>query len=660
MTASGTQSRLDAIDDASLWRGVAEGTAGETGSEFFAHLTRSLSQTIRTFGAWVTEWRPVERRLHSYSMYLDNAFVEDFNYDVAGTPCERVVEHKGSLIHIEDNIIDLYPQNQVVQATRAVSFMGIALVDLDDTVLGHLAVLDTKPMPADVRLEALFRVFSLRATSELRRLRAKRAIAAREAQLARLIDGAMDAIVELDAHLAITHANRSAESVFGAAARDLEGQAFSRFLNEESTTKLRGLARALDASPAGKRASWVAGGLTSRTVDGSPFPAEATLSRSPDTEGAVHYTLVLRNVNERTEAERAIEALSSEAEYLRSLRSPGGRPSQMIGESPAFVSMRQKIEEVAPTDATVLVTGETGTGKELVADALHALSPRKGKRIIKINCGAIPENLIESEFFGHEAGAYTGATRAREGRFTLADEGTLFLDEIGELPLALQPKLLRILQSGAFEPVGSSKTRRVNVRVVAATHRNLAEDVKAGRFREDLYYRLAVFPIEVPPLRCRRDDVPRLARVLIKQIAARMGKTLEPLSDFALDQLSLYEWPGNVRELVNVLERAVITARNGLIDLHGALPEISAPRATPTPIVSDAESGSASESSSLSEWGEAPRILTFDELREFEKKNFERALHRASGIIAGPSGAAALLGMKPSTMRSRLIALGIK
>ena len=315
---------------------------------------------------------------------------------------------------------------------------------------------------------------------------------------------------------------------------------------------------------------------------------------------------------------------------------------------------------MAPTDATVLVTGETGTGKELVADALHALSPRKGKRIIKINCGAIPENLIESEFFGHEAGAYTGATRAREGRFTLADEGTLFLDEIGELPLALQPKLLRILQSGAFEPVGSSKTRRVNVRVVAATHRNLAEDVKAGRFREDLYYRLAVFPIEVPPLRCRRDDVPRLARVLIKQIAARMGKTLEPLSDFALDQLSLYEWPGNVRELVNVLERAVITARNGLIDLHGALPEISAPRATPTPIVSDAESGSASESSSLSEWGEAPRILTFDELREFEKKNFERALHRASGIIAGPSGAAALLGMKPSTMRSRLIALGIK
>jgi transcriptional regulator with GAF, ATPase, and Fis domain len=309
--------------------------------------------------------------------------------------------------------------------------------------------------------------------------------------------------------------------------------------------------------------------------------------------------------------------------------------------------MRAKIEEVAGTDATVLVTGETGTGKELVADALHGLSARSGKRLIKVNCGAIPENLIESEFFGHEAGAYTGATRAREGRFTLADGGTLFLDEIGELPLSLQPKLLRVLQSGEFEPVGSSRTRRVSVRVVAATHRDLLEEVKAGRFREDLYYRLAVFPIHVPPLRERREDIALLARMLVKKIADRMGKTLEAPSDFVLARLARYDWPGNVRELINVLERAVITTRGGVVDLSRALPELSeAPR--------------AAAASETAETGDARRVLTVDELRALEKENLERALRQCGGAIGGPSGAAALLGMKPSTVRSRLQALGIK
>ncbi len=639
------RSRFDSLDNVALWRSVAEGTAGETGAAFFSQLTRSLSRAMNTFGAWVTEWRPDERRLHSYSMFLDDAFVEGFNYDIDGTPCERVVEQKGSLIHIEDSIIDLYPHNPVVVQTRAVSFMGVALLDLDGTVLGHLAVLDTQPMPAEPRLEALFRVFSARAAAELRRLRAEQELREREAKLARLVDGAMDAIVDLNGEFVVTHANAAAESVFGSSPGELEGKTFLPMLDDDSARKLRGLARALDARPRGRRASWVAGGLTGRSTGGELFPAEASMSRSQDGHGAAHYTLILRNVNERLEAERAIEVLASEAEYLRARLPSGGKATGMIGESRAMLAMRAKIEEVAATDATVLVTGETGTGKELVADALHELSTRSGKRLIKVNCGAIPESLIESEFFGHEAGAYTGATRAREGRFTLADGGTLFLDEVGELPLGLQPKLLRVLQSGQFEAVGSSRTRSVDVRIVAATHRDLAAEVQAGRFREDLYYRLAVFPIHVPPLRERKDDLPLLVRSLLKKIAERMGKTLEAPSDFAIAQLATYEWPGNVRELINVLERAVITARAGVADFGRALPE--APRSSPGPTSTAGET-------------KGPRVLTFDELRDLERRNFELALEQCAGTIAGPSGAAALLGMKPSTMRSRLQALGVK
>ncbi|MDH5672366.1 MAG: sigma 54-interacting transcriptional regulator [Myxococcales bacterium] len=641
-------SRFAALDEASLWRGVAEGTAGEVGTDFFATLVRSLCSTIGTYGAWVTDWRSEEKRLHSYSMYLGGEFIPDFNYDIAGTPCERVVETKHSIIHIADDILSLYPDNAVVRQTCAVSFMGMALLDVDGSVLGHLAVLDQRPMPAEPRLESLFRVFSARAGAELRRLRAEEQLRLREAKLARLIDGAMDAIVDLDRDFHVTHANAAAASVFEVPETELLGKPFARLLAPDSMKKLRGLARALDARPQGQRSAWVAGGLSGRNASGTDFPAEASMSRSEDKYGHPFYTLILRNVNERLNAERTIELLASETEYLRAALSAEKPSIGMLGESPAFLEMRAQIDEVAATDATVLVTGETGTGKELVADALHALSPRSKRRIVKVNCGAIPENLLESEFFGHEAGSYTGATRAREGRFTLADGGTLFLDEVGELPLSLQPKLLRVLQSGEFEPVGSSRTRRVSVRVIAATHRNLLDEVRAGRFREDLYYRLAVFPIRVPALRERPDDIPLLARSFTHRIAERMGKSLEPPSDFSLARLQSYPWPGNVRELVNIVERAVITARGTTIDLSAALPNPSAEqaaRAEPRPAAPPVESAA---------------VLTLEQLRELEKRNIARALERCGGAIGGKHGAAALLGMKPSTLRSRLLALGLE
>jgi transcriptional regulator with GAF, ATPase, and Fis domain len=299
---------------------------------------------------------------------------------------------------------------------------------------------------------------------------------------------------------------------------------------------------------------------------------------------------------------------------------------------------------VAPTDATVLVLGETGTGKELIARAIHAASRRRHKPLIKVNCAAIPAALIESEFFGHEQGAFTGATKKREGRFALAHGGTIFLDEVGELPLDLQSKLLRVLQEGEFEPVGSSQTRKVEARVIAATNRDLEKFAGEGKFREDLYYRLNVFPIRLPPLRERREDIGNLAAAFARKFAQRMGRTLEPLSEDCLRRLQAYHWPGNVRELQNIIERAVITSRNGRLNLDRALPDSVNTTAVAL--------GSREDTNR--------RVRTAKELEELEHDNILAALETCGWKVAGENGAAKLLGMKPTTLSSRMKALGIE
>jgi len=288
--------------------------------------------------------------------------------------------------------------------------------------------------------------------------------------------------------------------------------------------------------------------------------------------------------------------------------------------------------------------GETGTGKELIARAIHKNSRRREKPLIRVNCATMPATLIESELFGHEQGAFTGATKKREGRFALADGGTIFLDEIGELPVDLQVKLLRVLQEGEFEPVGSSRTQKVDVRVLAATNRDLKQATREGKFREDLYYRLNVFPIELPPLRDRGDDVGLLAANFAGKFAQRMGRSIESLSENCIRRLQAYSWPGNVRELQNVIERAVITARDGRLNLDRALPETAK------------EIGAETVTA-----GEAPRrVRTAKELEELERANLVAALEATGWRVAGETGAAQLLGMKPTTLSSRIKALGIE
>jgi formate hydrogenlyase transcriptional activator len=303
---------------------------------------------------------------------------------------------------------------------------------------------------------------------------------------------------------------------------------------------------------------------------------------------------------------------------------------QIIGSSPALESVLAQVERVAPTDSTVLILGETGTGKELIAKAVHSLSARCGKPFVKLNCAAIPFDLLESELFGHERGAFTGAIAQKMGRFELADQGTLFLDEIGDIPLALQPKLLRVLQEQEFERLGSGRTHRVNVRLVAATHRDLPEMVNHNEFRSDLYYRLNVFPIELPPLRERREDIAPLVLHYVEIFARRMGKRIDQVPADILSAFEAYPWPGNVRELQNLIERAMILSDDGLF--HNPLPkQVAAHVASPEPRT----------------------------LKDSERALILRSLEAAAWVIGGATGAAAKLGLKRTTLIAKMKKLGI-
>src|SRR5688572_29614075 len=383
---------MEGLDESTALRSLVEGTATETGTRFFATLVQSLARVLDTHGAWVTEYLPDVRRLRALAFWLGDHFVHDFEHPIDGTPCAAVVEER-RFLHIPDNVLELYPQDEPGMAVGAVSYMGVPLLDVDGAVLGHLAVLDRRPMPAAPRAEALFRIFANRAAAELRRLRVEAQLHAREAKLSRLVDSAMDAIVELDAALGVTRMNRAGERLFGCRGSEVMGTQFHQFLDAESARRLAELAADLAARVEGERSLWIPGGLEAMQADATRFRAEATLSRF-DVDRRVFYTLILRNVNDRLEAERRIRTLTHEAEYLREeLASLVG--DHILGTSPALAGVLRAVGQVAATDATVLVRGETGTGKELIARAIHAASARRTRPLVKVNCAAIPAALVE-------------------------------------------------------------------------------------------------------------------------------------------------------------------------------------------------------------------------------------------------------------------------
>jgi predicted ATPase len=528
-----------------MLRAVTAGTASVTGEDFFALLVRHLAAALEVRYAFVAQCLDDSKaRAQTLAFWQGDRLGTNFAYDVADTPCLHVLA--GTACHYAANVRTLFPHDPDLSDLGAESYVGFPILNAAAQVIGHLAVLDDKPMPEDARGMAVLQIFAARAGAELERLQA-------EAQL--------------------RHA-----------------------LAQVETLKNR---------------------------------------------------LQVENV------------------YLQEEIRQEHNFEEMVGSSPALLAMLQTVETVAPTDATVLLYGETGTGKELIARALHNRSARKDRPLVKVNCGAIAAGLVESELFGHMKGAFTGALERRLGRFELAHGGTIFLDEVGELPLETQVKLLRVLQEQEFEPVGSSRTVRVDVRIIAATNRNLEEAVHAGRFRADLFYRLHVFPIEVPPLRARRSDIPQLVMFFLGRFSKKLGKTIEVVPQGVLDLLTSYDWPGNIRELQNLLERAVLLSQGPVLRLDRTLLPAAAAEASisvstgedEAPPPPPQEDGPRPVSVSPGRWAARDETLT---LEAVEKRHILAVLTQTGGVIEGPKGAATRLKLHPNTLRSRMKKLGIR
>jgi formate hydrogenlyase transcriptional activator len=456
------------------------------------------------------------------------------------------------------------------------------------------------------------------------------------ARLSGIVTSAMDAIIAIDDDQQIVVFNAAAEKMFGYPAREAIGIPIGRFIPQRFQADHREHIRKFGATGVTNRTMGRLGALWAVRSNGEEFPIEATISQIQSV-GKTLYTVIIRDVTESKRAQEELqksyadvkrleERLHAESVYLREEIKEIGKFHEIVGQSEALKQVLSNVEQVARADSVVLITGETGTGKELIARAIHNLSTRKERVMVKVDCAALPPTLIESELFGREKGAYTGALSKQFGRFETADGSTLFLDEIGELGVEVQAKLLRIVQDGEFERLGSAKTSHVNVRLIAATHRDLEERVKNGTFREDLFYRLNVFPIRVPPLRERPEDIPLLVMAFLREFERKMGKKFRGVPSRSMDELKIYSWPGNIRELRNVIERAVIVTTGEKLNLH-----------LPKSLI-------------------APTART---LKEADHHHILATLQKTGWRIKGPNGAATILGVKPSTLYTMMRRLNI-
>jgi formate hydrogenlyase transcriptional activator len=467
---------------------------------------------------------------------------------------------------------------------------------------------------------------------------AEKALRVSEERLSRILESAMDAIVTIDDQQIVRLFNAAAEDVFRCRAAEALGKPFDRFASPKLQVVLKHCVQAFGQGNIKKRYVWIPDSLKAVRADGESFPIEATISHVEVSDEKL-FTIILRDVNERKNAEQELSRLQIENLYLREEAQTGFAAREMVGESAAIRKVSKAAEQVAAVDSTVLIIGETGTGKELVARAIHACSNRKDRVIVTVNCAALPGGLVESELFGHEKGAFTGALSRKIGRFELANGGTLFLDEVGDMPLDLQAKLLRVLQENEFERVGGVGTIKVDVRVIAATNHDLAQAVREQRFRADLYYRLNVIPIHLPPLRDRREDIPLLARHFALACGSRMGRRIHSIPQATMDALLGYDWPGNVRELQNVIERAVLLNPAGILEPGEWLPVHHGTAPTKT--------------------NQDPVRTEAITLEELERRHILTVLDSTRWRVSGEGGAAAILGVRPTTLESRMKRLGI-
>ena len=637
-----------------LLKAIIDGTSTVTGKEFFRSLVQNLATGLGVRWVFVAECLP-EFRARSLAFWNTSAFASDFEYDLRGTPCLKVSE--GRVCHVPDRLAEAFPEDKGMIDMGTVSYLGVPLRDAGGIVIGHLVTFDDKPMPFDPLALSVMETFASRAGVELERMRAyeylKRQFQESEERLRDLFDEAPIAYVNEGLDSKFIRANRTAMKTLGIKPEDVP-HTYGRDFIPNTPDAQRRLKEAFDSIGRGTDTSGVVLELR-RKDNGKPLWIQ-WWSR-PDPSGTYTRTMFV-DITERVLMEQEQARLQAQNSYLQEEIRSEHNFGEIVGSSPALFDVLRQVDQVAPADSTALIIGETGTGKELVARAIHDRSGRKTRPLVKVNCGAISAGLVESELFGHVKGAFTGALANRDGRFKVADGGTIFLDEVGELPLETQVKLLRVLQEQEFEPIGSSKTVKVDVRIIAATNRDLSAAATEGKFRRDLYYRLNVFPIAVPPLRERTTDIPLLVSFFLQRFAKKFGKPVKKVSEDTMLRLAGYAWPGNIRELQNVIERAILLSPGDTLmlapDFGPVAGEVT--RLTPKPavqIVATEKDQSLLTSTATKEGSGAS-------LEDVERRHIESVLNQTNWMIEGDRGAAKILNLNPSTLRSRMKNLGIK
>ena len=607
-------------------REIVEGVEAKVGEQFFPALVQQLAKALGVEYAFVSEFCVDRSKVRTLAFWAGDHFKDNFEYAIAGTPCEKVLA--GELYYCSDKVAEQFPLHKTdLESLGVESYLAIPVTNVGGQVLGHLAVMDCKRMDLDQLDLSVFKIFGARAGAELERLHMETMLKDNEERLRDLFDEAPIAYVHEGLDTKFIRANRAAMRSLGITPDEVDGTYGSTFIPDTPDAQRR-LREAFESVGRGTDTSGVVLELR-RKDNGKPLWIQ-WWSR-PDPSGTFTRTMFI-DITEQVLMEQEKARLEAQNTYLQEEIKGTHNFEELIGSSSSLRKVLKNIERVAPTDSTVFITGETGTGKELIARAIHNLSPRKDKPLVKGNCAAIPSGLIESELFGHEKGAFTGALMKKMGRFEVADKGTIFLDEIGELPLDLQSKLLRVLQEGEFERVGGTQTFKVNVRVIAATNRDLDQLSKTGQYRPDLYYRLNVFPIHLPALREREGDIPLLVQYFVRKFAANLGKKIDRIPERMMTALQRYQWPGNIRELEHVIERAVILSEG--LELE------------PVEWLSSSN-GKAGE-------GKTPT------LEEMERQHILDVLEQTNWRVSGEKGAAAILGLKPTTLEARMKKLGIE
>jgi formate hydrogenlyase transcriptional activator len=639
-----------------LLHAIIDGTSAVTGKEFFRSLVQNLAKGLEVRYSFVAECLPNDRARALASWFGDEPGPE-FEYDLHETPCLKVTQ--GRTCHYDRNLQGLFPGDKPLAEMRAESYLGVPLRDSTQTVVGHLVIIDDKPMVSDPLVLSVMETFASRAGVELERVRAfdslRRQHQESEERFRDLFDEAPIAYVHegMDTHF--IRANRAALRILGIKPEEVSGTFGKSFIPDTPDAQRR-VREALESVGKGTDTSGVVLELR-RKDNGKPIWIQWW--SKPDPSGTYTRTMFV-DITDRVLMEQEQARLQAQNTYLQEEIRSEHNFGEIVGSSPALLEVLRQVEQIARIDSTVLILGETGTGKELIARAIHDRGPRRNRALVKVNCGAISAGLVESELFGHVKGAFTGAIANRDGRFKLADGGTIFLDEVGELPLDTQVKLLRVLQEQEFEPIGSSRTIKVNVRVVAATNRNLEELVREGKFRADLFYRLSVVPLHVPALRDRVSDLPLLVTFFVQQCAKKLAKRITSVGEEAMRQLTSYAWPGNIRELQNVIERAVILSPGNTLvlaeELHAAAP-FPRRHVEPHSQIRSPKSETRSPEGFATPAGRGKKDGSLDDV---ERRHIESVLNQTHWMIEGERGAARILEMNPSTLRSRMQKLGIK